>query len=61
MSIDVIELFFQHINQPNPYDKQSPVKGLMYHLQIKWQAKLPANALCILLRNIFNTRIQSMN
>ena len=26
--LDVIELFFQHINQPNPYDKQSPLKGL---------------------------------
>ena len=24
--LDVIELFFQHTNQPNPYDKQSPIK-----------------------------------
>ena len=23
--LDVIELFFRHINQPNPYDEQSPV------------------------------------
>ena len=27
-AIDVIELFFQHTNQPNPYDKQSPLKSL---------------------------------
>ena len=26
--LDVIELFFQHTNQPNPYDKQSPLKSL---------------------------------
>ena len=26
--LDVFELFFQHTNQPNPYDKQSPLKSL---------------------------------